>query len=393
MKPTADPDSPDALPPLTITNEGMIWLGAALLLAGVGWWKSVNLVLLLAYLMAALILLNGLLARANARRVTATREPLPPVHAGESAVVGLVAANAGRRPATATVTDRGGGEPVSWLVHRLPPGSAAPCPTRRTFPARGRFPAAPVRVSSGFPFGLLRYDHPGGSGADLIVLPAAGVADADGLRRWVLLQAGGDGRARRVLRRVTSEQADVRGVRPYRHGDPIRSVHWRSSARRGELMVREYDAAPSPDLILVVEPWLPADPTPADDEFLEAALSLAVTVAETWGREGGGRVTVAVAGDPASVRLAVATDVGIREALAPLADLSGAEAFAPLGPGAFGRPLARAARLVVSSRPASPHAAALARATGRPFLAVSPAERLPWYQPPPRSQEAGARRP
>ena len=31
------------------------------------------------------------------------------------------------------------------------------------------------------------------------------------------------------------------GVREYRHGDPLRRVHWRSSARHGELIVREYE--------------------------------------------------------------------------------------------------------------------------------------------------------
>jgi uncharacterized protein (DUF58 family) len=37
--------------------------------------------------------------------------------------------------------------------------------------------------------------------------------------------------------------ADVRSVRSYVAGDPARLVHWRSTARRGELMVRELEAA------------------------------------------------------------------------------------------------------------------------------------------------------
>ena len=44
--------------------------------------------------------------------------------------------------------------------------------------------------------------------------------------------------------------------------------------------------------------------------------------------------------------------------------------------------LARGARVVVSSRPKTPFAAALARSTGRPFVAVGPTDRLPWYLPP-----------
>ena len=59
--------------------------------------------------------------------------------------------------------------------------------------------------------------------SEVTVLPAVGMIDADGLRRWVHRQSGNSDRSRKVLRRVTTDQADVRGVRPYRPGDPIRT--------------------------------------------------------------------------------------------------------------------------------------------------------------------------
>jgi uncharacterized protein (DUF58 family) len=384
VKRAAESDSP----PLVLTGEGMIWLGATLLLGGLGWWKSINIVLLLAYLMFAALLINGLLARAHARRVTAVRDPMPPAFAGEEATVRVLATNTSSRTATVTVEDRAGDDAPTWLLHELPAGGAVSCLSRRTFSTRGRFPG-PVRVSSGAPFGLLKYDH-AGTGADVVVLPAAGVADPDGLRRWLVAQAGGDGRARKLLRRVTTDQADVRGVRPYRAGDSLRNVHWRSSARRGELMVREYDAAPAPDLVLVVEPWVPAVPTDRALADLEAALSLAVTIVRTWTRVYGTRVTVAVAGEPGSLRTTAATDVGVRDALAPLAEVRGGTTFEALGPTTFDRSLARAARVVVSSRRGSNHADALRRATGRGFIAICPADRPPWYQSPARPEPPAA---
>ena len=69
---------------LTLTSEGVAWLGAAFVLGGVGWFKSINLVLILAYLMAALLCLNGWLARRQGRRITAARTAHPPVFAGET---------------------------------------------------------------------------------------------------------------------------------------------------------------------------------------------------------------------------------------------------------------------------------------------------------------------
>ncbi len=371
---------PDGAARLALTGDGVIWLWVTVLLAAVGWYKSINLVLLLAYLMLALLILNGVLARLHARRVSARREPVPPVFAGEEVVVGLTAANGGSRPATAAVQDEAGGGPVNWFVHHLPAGGTAAFTARVAFPVRGR--SAPgLRVGSAYPFGLLKCDR-GVPAEEVVVLPPAGLADADGLRRWLLRSAEGDGRARRVLRRVTADAADVRGVRPYRPGDPIRAVHWRSTARRGSLMVREYDAAPSPDLVLVVEPWVPARPARSDLDAVEAALSLAVTVVRTWAAAAGTRVTVAVAGDPGSVRTAAPTDAGVRAALVPLADAAGAGEFAALSPAAFDRSLSRAARVVVSSRRDTPYAGALYQSTGRPFLTVCPGDRLAWYQPP-----------
>ena len=61
----ADSHEPQSPGRLILTNEGMVWLGALLLLGMVGWFKSINLVLILAYMMAVLLILNGLLVRAT----------------------------------------------------------------------------------------------------------------------------------------------------------------------------------------------------------------------------------------------------------------------------------------------------------------------------------------
>lgn len=365
---------------LTLTVDGKTWVWVTVLLGALGWYKSVALILLLAYFMAALLVLNAILARRQTRCLEAVREPHPGSHAGEETTICVRVVNTGTHPATAGI-EAPGERPLHWLVHALPGGESLACAARVAFPRRGRFSGAPVRVASAYPFGLVRCVCTGDPTPPAIVLPALGRANAEGMRQW-FQWGGGDGRARRLLRRVTTDQADVRGVRPYRPGDSIRSVHWRSTARRRELMVREYDAAPALELVLVVEPWLPESPTPQDLSGLEAALSLAATIASVWARTQETRITVAVAGRADLVRTTPPTEAGVGEALEPLADVAGAETFAVLSPGDFNRPLSRAVCVLVSSRPASPYADALTSSTGRPFRAVSPADRLPWYHPP-----------
>jgi uncharacterized protein (DUF58 family) len=365
---------------LQLSNEGLIWFGIVFLVGIIGWWKSINVVFLLAYFMLCLLVFNGFAAHLNVGRVKVTRDSLPPIHAGEEAVVRLIVSNIRTYSATVVVDEQIGGQSVDWLVLDLPGGASVSCYARRVFATRGQFPAL-VRVSSGYPIGFVSIDRPAAM-TDVIILPAVGTIDPDGLRRWIHRHAGNSDRNRKVLRRVTTDQADVRGVRPYRPGDPIRTIHWRSSARRGELVVREYDSVPSPDLVLVVEPWLPTIPTRGQRGNLEAALSLAVTIAINWSRVYGTQVTVVVAGDSDSIRTTAPSDRGVREVLTPLARVTGSNEFEPLKRDVFNQSLAKAARLVVSSRPNSPYASQITRTTGRLFVAISPADRLPWYQPP-----------
>jgi uncharacterized protein (DUF58 family) len=365
---------------LRFTTSGLGWLAAALLIGTLAWWKSINLVLIVVYVMALLLVLNGLLAWLAVRRTTASRLTIPPVFAGERAECGVTVTNNTSHPVTVTAEDRAGEGANTFLVYRLPGGQSLTCTAWRAFPTRGRF-GGPVTVSSGFPFGFLECERPGAGGGEIVVLPRVGYAEPDGLRRWILRSAGGDDRARRVLRRVTTDQAEVRGVRQYRPGDPLRDIHWRTTARRGEPMVREYDTAPSPELVLVVEPWLPVSRTTDDLKRLEDALSLAVTMAVTWRRAYDSPVMVVVPGPTPAIATS-SSEEDMRAALTPLADVVGASEVPVLPSDAFGHHLARGARVVVSSRPNTPYAAALGGSTGKPFVAVSPGDRLPWYQPP-----------
>jgi uncharacterized protein (DUF58 family) len=357
-----------------------LWLGAVLVVGFLGWYRSINVVFLIAYYMVCLLAFNGILALVNVRRVKVQRESFVPIHAGEEANVRIRVENISSNSATVIVYDRVAGKSEGWLVPNLPRKASVICQARRVLSNRGRF-ITNTRVSSGYPIGLISITLPVMT-SEITVLPAVGYIDPDGLRRWVQLQAGINDRGRKVLRRLTNEAMDGRGVRPYRPGDPMRTIHWRLSARRGEPVVREYDAASNPDLFLVVEPWLPDNPTSKQRASLEGALSLAATIASSWGRVYGSQVTLVVAGDSTSLRISTRDDEAIREALTPLATVEGSQEFGPLNAGIFTRSLARSARILVSSQPNSPSAMQLTRDTGRLFLAISPADWLPWYLPP-----------
>ena len=373
--PTARPDPPPPDRTFRVTREGRWWAAVAVLLSAIGWVKSIPPLLLFGYAMVALLGLSAWLARRQLRGLTAARAARPPVYAGEPVRVSLRLRNAGSRPVTAGVTGSG----VAGLFENLAPGAEAERGEARTFRVRGVYAGEAPRAWSDFPLGLVRVEKPGTPGGDLVVLPAVGAVELDGFRRWAARRAVTDGRSRRRVARAAADRADLRGVRPYRPGDGLRDIHWKTTARRGEPFVREYDADPDPELLVVVEPWLPAEPSAADVQNLEAALELAASVVRAWCLAGGARVTVAVAGDEPAVRSAGASEAAARFLLAPLAAVAGTARPSP--PVLHG--VSRAARVVVGSRPGTPLAAALGRATGHPFAAVAPADRPPWYRPPP----------
>ena len=366
-----------------LTSSGLSWAGVTLLLGGIGWYKSLNVVLILAYIMATLLVVNGFLARAHVRRITATRRPIPPVFAGEETRIEVTVKNAGTGDATFGVSDSAG-PAGGWFLYQLRAGSDTLCSTTRTFPTRGRFVGEQPGIWSSYPFGFVRFERTGSqSDVDVIILPERGAADAEGLRRWVQRRASGEARARKVLRRVTSDQADVRGLRPFRPGDSIRAIHWRSTARRRELLVCEYDTAPSPELVVVVEPWLPAKPNEADSAILEEQLSLAATVIWTWAQAFSTKVTLAIAvQDERAVWSASGGEQFVREMLTPLADIAGRSSTRAPEPAAFERSLLGAARVLITTRKDSPLAAALIHTTGRPFVVLEPGQPFAWYQAP-----------
>lgn len=74
---------------------------------------------------------------------------------------------------------------------------------------------------------------------------------------------------------------EVFGVREYRPGDPLRRIHWRSSARRGELIVREYEPPGVQTLGIF------CDPQPPNREVADQIARIAASEAWDCLRDGG----------------------------------------------------------------------------------------------------------
>lgn len=95
------------------------------------------------------------------------------------------------------------------------------------------------------------------------------------------LQLGGNSPSAQPLRRATAsaDAAEVHGVRPYQPGEGGRRIHWRATARTGELHVIEWEEDSASDLTILLDvqaAWIAG--TPGEDS-LEMAITAAASVA------------------------------------------------------------------------------------------------------------------
>ena len=97
---------------------------------------------------------------------------------------------------------------------------------------RGRYEVGPLTMRLTDPFGLCELNRSFLTTARLTVIPQ--VVTLPNVRLAGAYAGSGDSRSRSVAVHGDDDVA----TREYRHGDDLRRVHWRSTARAGELMVR-----------------------------------------------------------------------------------------------------------------------------------------------------------
>lgn len=284
-----------------LTREGLLWFIVAVALLLMGLLKGINLVILLASVLVVLVAWNWWEAFRQLRPVRAERLEDEPAFAATPFRWAVRLSNAGRRTVGGLdVRDGDGPTAQRWFVTELSRGAAILLHGEATHPRRGRVQGQPLAVESGYPLGLVRVTGQAQTAAARIVLPRLGRLHRARLRRFLSRQSPSLGASRGLPCHAPTAQAEFHGLRSYRPGDSPRHLHWRTSARRGELMVREYEDWPNDDLTVVLE----ARKTPgvADDPLLEEAISLAATICWEWCRQTGDRLVLAVAGAEVTVQ-------------------------------------------------------------------------------------------
>jgi uncharacterized protein (DUF58 family) len=139
------------------------------------------------------------------------------------------------------------GHKASHVVPAIWPRGQYRWYVQTTCTARGEYRLGPMTLKSGDPFGLYESPRKIGATSNIIVYPKIVT-----IPRFVLPAAvlsGGEPQRQRSHNVTTNAS----GVREYVPGDSYNRIHWRSTARRQMLMVKEFELDPLVDIHLFVD--------------------------------------------------------------------------------------------------------------------------------------------
>jgi uncharacterized protein (DUF58 family) len=337
---------------LTARGGGLLAAGAVLLTAGLRYGYA-ELAALGGAAVVALALATVHAAWRPRLDVTRAVDPDRVARGGETAVT-LTIRNAGRlRAATLVARDRCGDHTVPVPLLRLRPGHDTTVTYSVPTDRRGVVAVGPLRVARLDPLGLAIGSRAHGGAATVWVYPRVHPLTAvpGGAARSL------DGRVDRLPHGTITFDS----LRAYVVGDELRRVHWRTSARVGELMVREQLDTSLPRLVVLLDDRAAAHLVRAGQaaETFEAACEAAASI-----------ITAATREDiPVTLLLVAGTADSSRHPLDRLAE-------ATLGEGELGAAVDRLRvhrlgdTLIVLTGPAGRDGLGLVSALKGPYVAV-----------------------
>jgi uncharacterized protein (DUF58 family) len=136
-----------------------------------------------------------------------------------------------------------------------------------------------------------------------------------------LLQAELEGTAKAVPR-ASVHEGEFYGLRNWQTGDSRRWIHWRTTAKRGELSVRQFEQLQRRQLSVLLDLYQPkTKPTEADRLAIERTVAFAATLASELVNRDRDRIAFAIAGEKVHVLPNVQSAVLVHDLLDRLSEV------------------------------------------------------------------------
>ena len=149
----------------------------------------------------------------------------------------------------------------SWLV-------------RAPLVRRGHFRIEPLQIRTGDPFGFFEASASVGQGVAVIVYPRI-----ERIPLWRLPAANLEG-SQASPERTLQTTPLATTVRPWAPGDSFNRIHWRATARHGEIQVKEFELEQTADAWIILDLDRSTQAGRGDESTVEAAVRVAAAIAD-----------------------------------------------------------------------------------------------------------------
>jgi len=139
---------------------------------------------------------------------------------------------------------------------------------------RGHFRIEPLQIRTGDPFGFFEASASVGQGIAVVVYPRI-----EKLPMWRLPAASIEG-SHSTPERTLQATPLATAVRPYAPGDAFNRIHWRSTARHGEIQVKEFELEQTADAWIFLDLDRSAQAGRGEDSTVEVAVRVAASIAD-----------------------------------------------------------------------------------------------------------------
>ena len=310
---------------ISITREGWYYIGMLGFIVAGAIIRDINLLYIMAGMMLGPLILSLLLAASALRRLRFERRFPPLVSVGDPLIVEIFAGKTGKGPSSFAVvvqdrltrktdTRRTARADARLFFSHIPVDGRVDASYGVRLNHRGCYRFGPLRVSTSAPLGLIRTTTRRKNPDRVLASPRVGQLLPAWNRQLKLRNLGGQ----KSMRRRGKMDGDFYGMRDWRNGDSRNWIHWRTTAKRAKLTVRQFEQRISQDLAIVADLWQPT-PTTDPSYEIELAISFVATLVVEHGRHGSTHLMVATASRSNTLLRGTASPVFRQELMEKLA--------------------------------------------------------------------------
>jgi uncharacterized protein (DUF58 family) len=139
---------------------------------------------------------------------------------------------------------------------------------------RGHFRIEPLQIQTGDPFGFFEASASVGQGVTVVVYPRV-----EAIPLWRIPAASLEG-SHSAPERTLQTTPLATTVRPWAPGDSMNRIHWKTTARHGEIQVKEFDLETTADAWIILDLQRGIQAGRGDESTVEAAVRVAAAIAD-----------------------------------------------------------------------------------------------------------------